>query len=404
MKKFLLLSVFLFLFTSCNDPLENAELLPVEKAEVKEVDVTGMVGEKSRVNCGVLPVTNSDSWDFMSSDGKLLRGDYPFKKQLYLGLGRFFVKENEDSGYIMDYTGKVIADNFAGRPIISAPYGFHSGLLAVLVKRQPKDTVLKFGGVEKKAKGDAPVMYSREGHKNSINVYGTIDRDGNIHKDGNPIIFGYIDTKEGFEVQVSCGSDERDVAYYHNELKFGLYDTKKNLPITRDLYSIPILNSSSGDESGSFAAMTKNNELLWLNNRGDTILDIGETFPELGKELKKDIVRAYRGVDVEGFIFSFASKDALILKSSKKANAMVIGKEGKALSKFDANKVLDVLDFAVELPGKYRAYKNHKGKWGVLKDDLKVVVEPLYDDITSVDKNCFVGVRGEKTFLCTIVE
>ena len=31
------------------------------------------------------------------------------------------------------------------------------------------------------------------------------------------------------------------------------------------------------------------------------------------------------------------------------------------------------------------------------------MVEPSYDDITSTDKNYFVGVRGEKTFLCTQV-
>ena len=406
MKKFLLSLVFLFLFTSCNDPSKDVELLPVEQAEVKEVDVTGMVGELSRVYDGMLSVGNPGKWDLMSPDGKLLRGDYPFKELIYLGLGRFFVKENEESGYIIDSKGKVIADNFMGRPIIRPAFGFSDGFLGVEVKREQGDTVLKFGGLESKATGESPIMYNFNGGSEPKFVYGTLDADGNIYKDGSPFIFGYIETKEGYRVEY--GYDKCDVVYYRKtsedkrETLFGLYDAKENIPLTEPLYYYPFTNSSSRDESGSFAAITKDDKFLWLDNQGGTILDIGEIFPKLKGYLERDMRRAFMEGKAKGTIISFASKDTLVLKSSKNSKAIVVGKDGKVLGGLDADEFLDSWDF--DKCGRYSAYKNHEGKWGVLRDDLKVVVEPSYDEITSVDKNYFVGVRGEKTFLCTIVE
>ena len=413
MKKFLLPLVFLFLFTSCNDPSKDAELLPVEKAEVKEVEITGMVDGGGIVNDGLVQVKNSKGYDFISSDGKLLRGDYPFIKQgNYLGLERFFVQENEESGYIIDSKGKVIADNFMGRPILAAPFGFKNGFLGVVVKKEPNDTVFDFRESGVKAKGDVPVMYTMKDPNikdDNGRVWGTIDVDGNVYRDGSPSVLGYVETKEGY--RVNYGYSKREVTYYEKDSGdapdgrlFGLFDPNENKPITELLYVFVLGNVSSSDKSGSLAVITKDFDLLWIDTQGNTILDIAKNFPNIGEKVTKEMMskEVKNALDTkaeEKAVFYFASKDALVLKSSKNSKAIVVGKDGKVLGG------LDVEEFSVFNPvGKYTAYKNHEGKWGVLRDDLKVVVEPSYDDITSVDKNCFVGVRGEKTFLCTIVE
>ena len=400
MKKFLLSLVFLFLFTSCNNPSKDAEFLPVEKAEVKEVDVTGMVGKFSYVSDGLLQVKNSKGYDFMCSDGKLLRGDYPFIKHGdYVGLGRFFVRENEESGYIIDSKGKVIVDNFIGRPILQTNY-FRNGLLGVMVKRELGDTVLDIREIGVKAKGDSPNLYNdlKDPNRNGDDDYawGMIDVDGNVYKDGDPSILGSLMERNDYHLNYS--QDKTDVILYMKSIRdnlFGLYDLNEDKPITEPFFSRYLMNRSSEEKSGTLVVITEDFDLLWIDTQGNTILDFEKIFPETKEGLRKIFTS-----DDEKGILSFVSDDVFMLKFYEDDKAVFIGKDGKALGYLDAEKIL----FLPQVSGKYIAYKNHEGKWGVLRDDLKVVVEPSYDDITSVDKNCFVGVRGEKTFLCTIVE
>ena len=402
MKKFLLSLVFLFLFTSCNNPSKDAEFLPVEKAEVKEVDVTGMVGNFSYVSNGLLQVKNpnGNGYDFISSDGKLLRGDYPFIKHGdYVGLGRFFVRENEESGYIIDSKGKVIVDNFIGRPILQTNY-FRNGLLGVMVKRELGDTVLDIREIGVKAKGDSPNLYNdlKDPNRNGDDDYawGMIDVDGNVYKDGDPSILGSLMERNGYHLSYS--EDKTDIILYMKSIRdnlFGLYDLNEDKPITEPFFSRYLMNRSSEEKSGTLVVITEDFDLLWIDTQGNTILDFEKIFPETKEGLRKIFTS-----DDEKGILSFVSDDVFMLKFYEDDKAVFIGKDGKALGCLDAEKIL----FLPQVSGKYIAYKNHEGKWGVLRDDLKVVVEPSYDDITSVDKNCFVGVRGEKTFLCTIVE
>ena len=402
MKKFLLSLVFLFLFTSCNNPSKDAEFLPVEKAEVKEVDVTGMVGNFSYVSNGLLQVKNpnGNGYDFISSDGKLLRGDYPFIKHGdYVGLGRFFVRENEESGYIIDSKGKVIVDNFIGRPILQTNY-FRNGLLGVMVKRELGDTVLDIREIGVKAKGDSPNLYNdlKDPNRNGDDDYawGMIDVDGNVYKDGDPSILGSLMERNGYHLNYS--QDKTDVILYMKSIRdnlFGLYDLNEDKPITEPFFSGYLMNRSSEEKSGTLVVITKDFDLLWIDTQGNTILDFKKIFPET----KEGVRKIFTSEDEKG-ILSFVSDDVFMLKFYEDDKAVFIGKDGKALGYLDAEKIL----FLPQVSGKYIAYKNHEGKWGVLRDDLKVVVEPSYDDITSIDKNYFVGVRGEKTFLCTIVE
>ena len=402
MKKFLLLPVFifLFLFTSCNNPSNADKFLPVQKAKVKEVDVTGMVGKFSYVSDGLLQVKNSKGYDFMCSDGKLLRGDYPFIKHGdYVGLGRFFVRENEESGYIIDSKGKVIVDNFIGRPILQTNY-FRNGLLGVMVKREPGDTVLDIREIGVKAKGDSPNLYNdlKDPNRNGDDDYawGMIDVDGNVYKDGDPSILGSLMERNDYHLNYS--QDKTDVILYMKSIRdnlFGLYDLNEDKPITKPFFSSYYFNSSSGKKSGTLVVITKDFDLLWIDTQGNTILDFEKIFPETKEGLRKIFTS-----DDEKGILSFVSDDVFMLKFYEDDKAVFIGKDGKALGCLDAEKIL----FLPQVSGKYIAYKNHEGKWGVLSNDLKVVVEPSYDDITSINKNYFVGVRREKTFLCTIVE
>ncbi len=406
MKKFLLLPVFLFLFlfTSCNNPSNADKFLPVQKAKVKEVDVTGMVGKFSYVSNGLLQVKNSKGYDFMCSDGKLLRGDYPFVEHGdYVGLGRFFVRESEGTGYIIDSKGKVIADNFLGRPILQV-LGFRNGVLGVLVEREPNDVVLDVDEKRVRSREDGPIMYSTVpvvSNKDPGKVWGTIYADGNVLKDGDPsVLEHHLIDKNGCRF-VSFANKTDVIPYFKSVegkpyvLHYGLYDSNEDKPITEPFFLIPIFNGSSGEKSGSLAVMTEDFDFLWIDTQGNTILDIGEIFPEIKKFWRKVIASE----KVEG-ISSFVSSDAFIMRFDKDDKAVIIGKDGKALGYLDAK---DIICYQ-KVPGRYTAYINDEGKCGILRDDLKVVVEPSYDEITSVDKNYFVGVRGEKTFLCTIVE
>ena len=375
--------------------------MPVEQAEVKEVDVTGMVEDYfSRVSDGLLQVKNpnGNGYDFMSSEGKLLKGDYPFAwNGKSLGLGRFFVRENKDSGYIIDSKGNVIVDNFMGRPILNADC-FRNGLLGVRVKREPGDTVLNSSEIGVKAKGDSPNLYDFKvlGTSDDDHAWGMIDVDGNIYKDGDPSILEHLMEKNGY--YLSYFGYKADVILYMKSIDenlCGLYDLNEDKPITKPFFSSYYFNSSSGKKSGTLVVITKDFDLLWIDTQGNTILDFEKIFPETKEGVRKFFTSGDKKV-----VLSFVSDDVFMLKFDKDDNAALIGKDGKVLGHLDAEGTC----FYRQVRGKYTAYKNHKGKWGFLRDDLKVVVEPLYDDITSVDKNCFVGVRGEKTFLCTIVE